>query len=181
MLNKSIFITVRMGSTRLPNKALKKIGDKTSIEFLINRLRYSSFFDNIVLCTTNLSRDDVLVEIARKNKIDYYRGSEEDKLLRWLGAVNKYKVEFFVTADGDDSFCEPYLIDLAFKQYKRNKSDYIQSTGIICGAFTNGISSNAIKQVCEVKDTSDTEMIWPYFTDTGLFKVEELEEVPKKF
>ena len=32
-----------------------------------------------------------------------------------------------------------------------------------------------------IKDTNDTEMMWVYFTDTGLFNVQELENVPEVY
>ena len=69
----SIFITVRTGSSRLPKKALEEIGNRTTIEFLIDRLKLSSYADNIVLCTTTLDEDDVLIEIAKK-KTRSWRG-----------------------------------------------------------------------------------------------------------
>ena len=177
----AVFITVRTGSTRLPNKALLKIRDKTTIEHLIKRVKKSKLANEIVLCTTTLSQDDVLCEIAEKNNIKYYRGSVEDKLERWKGAVDQYSVDFFVTADGDDLFCDPELIDLAFKQYQQNNCDFIKSEGVICGAFTYGIKASALRAVCEIKDTDNTEMMWVYFTDTGLFNVENLQNIPSEF
>lgn len=177
----SIFITVRTGSTRLPNKALLMIEGKTTIEHLIDRAKRSKLSDKIVLCTTTLPEDDVLCHIAVKNDIYYYRGSVEDKLERWNGAAKKHGVEFFVTADGDDLFCEPELIDLAFEQYNKNKCDFIKADGVVCGSFTYGIKTSALKKVCKIKDSENTEMMWVYFEDTGLFKVQELENVPREF
>ena len=180
-MNKGIFITVRTGSSRLPNKALLKIKNKTTIEHLISRVKKSNLADKIILCTTYLPEDNILCEIARNNEILYHRGSVEDKLMRWNEACEKYSIDFFVTADGDDLFCEPELIDLAFKQYNNSDIDFIMSDEIICGTFTYGIKSSALRKVCEIKNTSNTEMMWPYFTDTGLFKVESLQEIPKEF
>ena len=177
----SIFITVRTGSTRLPNKALLMIEGRTTIEHLIDRAKRSKLSDKIVLCTTTLPEDDVLCHIAVKNDIYYYRGSVEDKLERWNGAAKKHGVEFFVTADGDDLFCEPELIDLAFEQYNKSKCDFIKADGVVCGSFTYGIKTSALKKVCKIKDSENTEMMWVYFTDTGLFKVRELENVPDEF
>lgn len=178
---KSIFITVRTGSTRLKNKCLLEIDGLSSIEFLIRRLKNSKKADHIVLCTTVRQEDDVLVDIARTNRIDFFRGSEADKLARWNGACELYNTNFFVTADGDDPFCEPTLIDLAFNQYEQNNSSFIEAENIICGAFTNGISARALKKVCEIKGTKDTEMIWPYFKETKLFEVEQLNSVNERF
>ena len=96
---------------------------------------------------------------------------------RWYGAAKKYNVEFFVTADGDDLFCEPELIDLAFKQYMENNADFIEGQNVPCGAFTYGIKTEALKKVCEIKGTADTEMMWTYFKDTNLFKCEKLKNI----
>jgi len=178
-MKKAIFITVRTGSTRLPKKCLLKIQGLTTIQHLIRRVKKSKLADIIILCTTELKEDDILCKIAKKEEIECFRGSVLDKLERWRGAAEKFNVEFFVTADGDDLFCEPELIDLAFKQYKKDKPDFIEGEGLVCGAFTYGIKTKALKKVCEIKDTKDTEMMWVYFKNTNLFKCEELEGVNK--
>jgi len=158
-----------------------KINNKTTIEYLIERAKRSRRAELIVLCTTHLKEDDVLCEIAKRHGIECFRGPVEDKLMRWLQAVEKFDIEFFVTADGDDLFCEPELIDLAFEQYEKHQPDFIESEGLICGAFSYAIKASALRKVCEIKDTDDTEMMWVYFTKTGLFKTETLQNVPAIF
>jgi spore coat polysaccharide biosynthesis protein SpsF len=171
-----IFITVRTGSTRLPNKALLEINGKTTIEHLIDRIKLIKKSRMIVLCTTRKPNDDVLENIAIKNNIECFRGSEDDKLARWEGAVNKYSVDFFVTVDGDDLFCDPDLIDLAISQMEADSCDMIKTPeDLICGAFTYCISAPALHRVCEIKASENTEMMWGYFTETGLFKVRDLQ------
>jgi len=177
-MNKAIFITVRTRSIRLKKKCLLKIQGLTTIQHLIRRVKRSKEADILILCTTELKEDDVLCNIAEKESIKYFRGSMVDKLERWNGAASKFNVEFFVTADGDDLFCEPELIDLAFKQYGNNKPDFIEGKNIPCGSFTYAIKTSALKKVCEIKATEDTEMMWTYFKDTNLFNCEELENIP---
>lgn len=175
-MKKAIFMTVRTGSTRLPNKALLEMNGRPTIENLIRRVKRSKKAELIVLCTTDRPEDKVLCDLAEKNGIKYFQGSEQDKLERWHGAARQYDVEFFVTADGDDLFCEPELIDLAFGQYERTGADFIEGgPELICGSFTYAIKAAALKKVCEIKDSQDTEMMWVYFTDTGLFKTEKLD------
>ncbi|MDP2932966.1 MAG: hypothetical protein Q8N81_02435, partial [bacterium] len=107
--------------------------------------------------------------------IDCFRGSLEDKLIRWNGAVEKFHVDYFVTVDGDDTFADPELIDLAIEQMLANPCDFLKiPRDLVCGGAEFCISSSALKKVCEIKDTSDTEMMWVYFTDTGLFDVRDL-------
>tara|TARA_R110002033_G_scaffold170998_4_gene215193 strand:- start:924 stop:1682 length:759 start_codon:yes stop_codon:yes gene_type:complete len=179
MNKKAIFITVRTGSSRLPNKALLEINGKTTIEHLISRVKKSEKADAIILCTTTLENDNILCEIAERNEILYFRGSENDKLERWNGACKKFGIDFFVTADGDDLFCDPHLIDLSFRQYEdsNHQVDFIKSDEVICGVFTYAIKASALKKVCEIKCTDDTEMMWVYFTDTKLFNIQTLQNV----
>lgn len=178
-MNKAIFVTVRTGSSRLPKKALLEINGRTTIELVIDRAKRSSKAQIIILCTTKLKNDDVFCQIAQKNGIAFFRGSAEDKLMRWKGAAEKFEVEFFVTADGDDLLCDPELVDLAFEQYDRSGADFIEGKNIPCGGFTYGIKVSALNKVCEIKDSTDTEMMWVYFTDTGLFKTETLGNIPE--
>jgi len=180
-MKKAIFITVRTASTRLPQKCLLEINGRPTIEHLIARIKRSKQAEIVVLCTTELKDDDILCQIAERKGINYFRGSEEDKLERWNSSARKYDVEFFVTADGDDLFCEPELIDMAFDQYERTKPDFIAGKDLICGSFTYAIKASALKKVCEIKDTNETEMMWVYFSDTGLFKTEDLLNVPEIF
>jgi spore coat polysaccharide biosynthesis protein SpsF len=174
---KAIFITVRSDSKRLPKKALIEINGKPTIQYVIDRAIKTGY--PVILCTTELENDDILCDIAIENGILFYRGSIEDKLERWRGAAELYDVEFFVTADGDDLLCDPELVEMAFNQYEETKADFIEGVNIPCGAFTYGIKVSALNKVCEIKGTSDTEMMMPYFTETGLFQVEPLWNVPK--
>ena len=50
-MNRAIFITVRSGSTRLPNKSQKEILGSPTIEHLIKRVKRSKLADIIILCT----------------------------------------------------------------------------------------------------------------------------------
>lgn len=182
-MKKAIFITTRTRSTRLPKKCLLKIQGLTVIQHLIRRVKKSKLVDIIVLCTTDLKEDDILSNIAKKEKIKCFRGSVTDKLERWRGAAEKFGIEFFVTADGDDIFCEPTLIDLAFKQWMEEAPDFIYGDGVKgvdvpCGAFTYAIKTKALKKVCEIKNTDDTEMMWVYFKNTKLFNCQKLKGVP---
>jgi len=124
-------------------------------------------------------RPSMLPVPEARNGIEYHRGSVSDKLERWNGACHEYGIDFFVTADGDDLFCDPEMMDLAFTQYNADGSiDFIKSDDVVCGSFTYGIKHTALKKVCEIKDTDDTEMMWVYFTDTGLFNVQDLQNIP---
>ena len=169
------FITARMGSTRLPGKHLLQIMEKPVIEHLIERVRQAKLPRQVVLCTTVLPEDDVLDQIAKKAGILAFRGHPTDILIRWLKAAELYHVDFIVSADGDDVFCDPKHIDKVVEHFLETNADYITCCGLPFGASPSGIKVEALRKVCELKLDEDTEGQSRYFTQTGLFRVEYLD------
>ena len=191
-MKNAIFISVRSNSTRLPNKATLDLCGKPTIQYLIENntdpefkqrhienLKKSKHAQKIILCTSTQSQDEILCQIAKKMDIDFFRGSLEDKLQRWLGACKKYNIDFFVNADGDDLFFDHGLADHIFEQHRESPCDFIDGRGLYNDVY--GISTPALKRVCEIKATDETEFIRPYFTDTGLFNVTSVENLPTKY
>lgn len=177
-MRKAIFITVRMDSSRLPDKTMKKILGKSVLEHVINRAKQTTRFDEIIVCTTQREVDNRIAETAVQSGVKVYRGSLEDKLERWNGAAKEYDIDYIVTFDGDDLFCDPYLLDKGAVQIAEGRFDFIELPhGLICGAFTYAFTAKALEKVCEIKDSTDTEMMWTYFTDTGFFRTGVLEGV----
>jgi spore coat polysaccharide biosynthesis protein SpsF len=174
-MKSAIFITVRSDSRRLPQKALLPILGKPTIEMVILRAKLVRNADTVIVCTTERSLDDGIVEIASRCGVQHFRGSLEDKLDRWLGATRQFNIDFFVTSDGDDLLCDPELMEAGIEQLKTTDVDFLEAPeGLICGSFTYGIRSSALEKVCTIKGTSDTEMMWVYFKDTGLFNAATL-------
>ncbi len=166
----AIFLSVREKATRLPKKVLLDIQGKNVTEHLIDRLKTAKSPDMIVLCTSTHPNDTILVEIAEKSGIESFRGSEDDKLDRYLKAADKYDLDFVVIVDGDDIFCDPEYIDKVIDRYAKTGADYITTDGLPLGAAPFGVKVEALRKVCQLKTESDTEVWGGYFTDTGLFK-----------
>ncbi len=174
----AIFITIRMDSSRLPNKTMKVILGKPVIMHIVQRALLAKQFDEVIVCTTTREVDDVVAEQAVIAGAKVFRGSLEDKLERWNGAAKEYNIDYIVTFDGDDLFCDPHLLDKGAEQIADGRYDFIEAPPhLICGAFTYAFTSKALAKVCEIKATEDTEMMWTYFKDTGLFKTGYLEGV----
>lgn len=175
-----IFITVRTGSTRLKNKAILKIKDKHTIEYVINACKKSKHADKIILCTTNNPSDTILCDIAEKNNINYFRGSEENKWERWKEACKKYKIDFFVTADGDDLFYSHLLSDACLSQYKesRIKDLVIDGQGLYNDVY--GFARKSIIDISKIKNahTLEPHIAIPFLKDKN-FNVQRIKNYPK--
>jgi spore coat polysaccharide biosynthesis protein SpsF len=174
-MRKAVFITVRSDSSRLPQKAYKEILGKPVIEMVMRRAKLVKGTDMIVVCTTERDIDNRIIDIAEKVGVNYFRGSVNDKLDRWYNAAKMFDIDIIATFDGDDLFCAPELIDNGLRQIERENLDFLKGPdGLVSGAFTYCIKTTALAKVCSIKDTDDTEMMWTYFEDTGLFKIGEL-------
>lgn len=171
------FIHVRTRSSRLQDKPLKLIAGKRAVEHVIDRIKLVRNADLVVLCTTAKPEDDILEKIALKYSIECFRGSANDVLVRWLGAAEKFHVDYFVEIDGgDDIFTDPEIVSMFIEQMKKDPADFIKPPdGFVCGGSSGGcISVSALKRVCKIKSTNNTHNWDPYFTQNKLFKVTNL-------
>jgi len=173
--NIPVFITARMGSTRLPGKHLLEICGKPVIEQMITRIKQTKLPEFIVLCTTSLTEDDVLIEIANRCNIKIFRGNPTDILKRWLDTADHFGVQHFISAEADDVFCDPEFIDIIIQELQKNTYDYISCKGLPFGVTPTGIKVEALRKICSLKKENDTEGQERFFTKTGLFKVHYIE------
>jgi len=116
-----ITITVRMKSTRLPNKVLLKIKGRRFIDHMIDRLKLAQRPSEIVLCTSDLEEDDILIQIAKENRIKYYRGNPDDVMLRIYNGAKKYEADVICSTTGDNAFTDPIIMDKMIKFFEKNK------------------------------------------------------------
>ena len=178
----SIFISVRSNSTRLPNKAIANICGKKSIEYLIDNLKRSKKSSSIILCTTQSTKDDILCEIAEDKGINFFRGSEEDKLQRWLGACEKFDVEMFAECGGDDIFCDYRLIDLVLKEYELYKPDFIDGKDLYNDVY--GITKHLLEKICSEKKDNilETHDVSDYIknNDTKYYRLQNVSDIFQK-
>lgn len=177
-MNRAIFITIRKDSSRLPDKAVRNIYGSKVMEMILKRAKLARNFEEVIVCTTTRQVDDEIEDISVRMGAKVFRGSLQDKLERWNGAAKEYGVDYIATFDGDDLFCEPKLLDMGIEQIVSRGLDFIEApAGLICGAFTYAFTAKSLARVCEIKNTDDTEMMWTYFKDTGLFRIGALEGV----
>ena len=87
--NKKILaiILARSGSSRLKNKVLLKINKSTILDIFIKRLTNCKNIDKIILATSKNQNDKKIIKIAKKNKINFYVGDEQDVLGRVLARI----------------------------------------------------------------------------------------------
>jgi predicted dehydrogenase/spore coat polysaccharide biosynthesis protein SpsF (cytidylyltransferase family) len=156
-------------------KVIKPMHGKPMIVHMLDRLKQSKSLNDIIICTSKESQDDPLVDIAEKEGVQCYRGDGDDVIGRLLGAAEKYDIDYVVNITADCPFVDPLYIDQVIDVYKKTNADLIRAWDLPHGAFSYGIKTDAMRKVIELKKSTDTEVWYQYFTDTGLFNVVDLD------
>jgi len=121
-------IQVRLNSSRLPKKALEKIGGFNSIEWMINRLQKSEKIDKIVVATTNSNMDDAIEDLCKSLNVDCFRGSEDDVLNRISQMLKHYNYENHLEFYGDSPFPDPSMVDDFILKYEKTGKLFLSNT-----------------------------------------------------
>jgi spore coat polysaccharide biosynthesis protein SpsF len=161
-------IEARMGSSRLPGKVLMDIAGKPALSRLLDRLRAVPNLDDIVLATSTASVDDALVEWAKREKVDYFRGSEDDVLDRVVRAQAKAGSEIVVEVTGDCPLLCPDIIELGIETFHANSCDVVSNCGTVAtfpqGADVQVFPWARLKEVADkIDDPPAREHVALYF------------------
>ncbi|GEA29287.1 cytidylyltransferase domain-containing protein [Clostridium diolis] len=171
-------VQARMGSTRLSGKVLKKICGKTVLEHDIDRLRRVENINEIVVATTNLEKDHVIIEEANKLGVKYFRGSEKDVLSRYYYAAKENNVDIIVRVTSDCPLIDSEVTEKIIQYYidSNDKYDYVSNT--IDRTYPRGLDTEVFsfkvleKAFNEAKNMRDREHVTPYIWDNpNLFKL----------
>ena len=114
-----------MESTRLPGKALLKLGNYPVLEWVISRVKTSKQLTKVALATTTKSSDDSLCELATSLGIEVFRGFENDVLGRFTAAVKQFPADVIIRVCADNPFVSGYEIDLLISEYANNPVKYL--------------------------------------------------------
>ena len=150
-------ITARLKSTRLPKKLTLEVVGEFYITWMVRRLKLAADLDEIVICTSTNPQDDPLEDVARKEGIKCFRGSEEDVASRLYEASQKYELDYFINMTADCPFVPYDYISSLIELYKETDADLIKCYDLPEGMFLSGVKPSAMKRVIEMKDTGFME------------------------
>jgi spore coat polysaccharide biosynthesis protein SpsF len=154
-----VLVQARSSSRRFPRKILHIIYGKTLIEHVILKINKSKNVSNIVVATSNNKSDDNLVNLLKKNNINYFRGELKNVAKRLLRAAEKYQKKYFIRINADSPLIDFKLIDLSIKIFLKKKYDLI--TNVFPRSFPPGQSVEIIKTSVlkkSIKDMNETEL-----------------------
>jgi glutamate-1-semialdehyde 2,1-aminomutase len=113
-----------MGSTRFPNKVMRRICGTPMIGLLLERLSNAKRVDQIVLATSEDPRNAVLDEYVRSLGYLVHHGSEDDVLDRYYRAAKEAGAATVVRVTGDCPLIDPALVDAVIDKFVESGADY---------------------------------------------------------
>lgn len=137
-------IQARCGSTRFPNKVFALIDGKPLLWHVVNRLKYATKIDDIIVATTISEKDDKIEEWCKENNVHCFRGSEENVLNRYYSASEAFPSDYVVRITADDPFKEPKVIDAVVTKLMEEGYDHV--TNNLPPSFPEGLDCEAFKK-----------------------------------
>ena len=118
-------IQARMGSVRLPGKTLLRVGSVPLIDRVIKYTAEVYSQRDIILATTDLPEDDVLVNyVSNKWGIGIYRGSSSNVRSRFIEVAELNSFETIMRITADDPFKIRSHLEKAREIISRGEIDY---------------------------------------------------------
>lgn len=102
-------VQARVGSTRLPAKVLLDLGGATALERCLRRVQRFEGLAEVVVATTDLPEDDLIVAAARRLGFPSFRGSSDDVLSRYVGAARSAGADAIVRCTSDCPLLDPAI------------------------------------------------------------------------
>lgn len=167
-MKNAAIIQARMGSTRLPGKVMMKIDKRNPVlYYVIKQLQNSKYLSKIVVATTGIQEDDIVVEFVNEMDIDYFRGSSTDVLDRYYKCAKKFSLSSIVRITADNPLIDPLIVDKVIEKFNSDSYDYVTNTQprtFPQGTETEMFSFQALEKAwCEAKKPSEREHVTPYF------------------
>jgi spore coat polysaccharide biosynthesis protein SpsF len=117
-------VQVRMGSSRLPGKALMPIAGKPALGHLLDRLTFCKLLDGVVVATATTPENDPIAEFCAARRTPCFRGSEDDVLGRTLSALQNENANVGVEVFGDCPLIDPRIVDLMIETFVQANGAY---------------------------------------------------------
>lgn len=162
-------IQARTGSLRLPSKIFLQFCGKTDLYHVYNRVKKSKKIDSIIIATTDKKTDDSIVEFSMAERINCYRGNEDDVLDRFYHCCEQYGLiesDIVVRITADCPLIDPYVIDDVIQYLQDNDYDYVSNA--IEPTYPDGLDvevflfSSLKKSWEEAQLISEREHVTPY-------------------
>jgi len=158
-------VQARTGSTRLPGKVLADLGGKPLLRFMLDRLSGLAV-DDLVVATSDLSRDQAVAEVAAAASVAVVRGSEGDVLDRFRLALDRFPAAHVVRLTADCPLMDPAVVEAVVERHRATGADY--TSNVLPRTFPKGLDVEVargdalLSAAREATDQPEREHVTPF-------------------
>jgi len=178
-MNIVAIIQARMGSSRLPGKVSMDLGGETVLGRVVRRLQRSRHISKIVVATTTVPADEVIVAECDRLEVLCFRGSEHDVLDRYYQAARANAADAVVRITSDCPLIDPELVDETVEVFRDEHADY--ASNVFPRTYPRGLdtevfSFDALDRAWrEAREAHQREHVTPYlYEHPQIFKLASL-------
>jgi spore coat polysaccharide biosynthesis protein SpsF len=171
-------LQARFSSTRLPGKVLKPILGVPMLVHQIERIKSSKMLAEVIVATSADATDDLLAQTIAARGETVFRGSLDNVLERFYGAVKSstHRPQHVVRLTGDCPLVDPAIIDEIVSHHLISGSDYTSNS--VQPTYPDGLDVEVMtlsaleKAMREAHLPSHFEHVTPYIhQNPEIFKV----------
>jgi spore coat polysaccharide biosynthesis protein SpsF len=165
----AIVTQARVGSTRLPSKVLKVLGESTLLEIHLDNAKRSKLATAFIVATTDETSAFLIEEKAKAQNWICFKGSTNDVLARFYHACENLKPDYIVRITSDCPLVQPDLIDDLINYASKNQLEYASTSenfpdGVDAEIFTWEMLDLAFNKA---KLTSEREHVTPWIRNNA--------------
>lgn len=142
-------VQARMTSTRFPGKVLAPLLGEPMILRQLERVSRSEKIDELIVATSTDPSDDPLVDVLHSAGYSVFRGSLDDVLARFIGAIDAFEnhtgdpVNVVVRLTADCPLASPQVIDEVIRAFETAEVDYLSNT--MTPTYPDGLDAEVVK------------------------------------
>lgn len=176
-------IQARMGSSRLPGKVLRHLGDRPVMDWVVRAARLAAGIDDVIVATSTQPADDAVVEACGRTGTRVVRGPAEDVLARFVAVVKRHPHDIVVRLTADCPLLDPEVIATTVAAFSPAACDYLSTTVIRSlprGLDVEVLSASALRSAdAEAAGVDRAHVTSFIYRDPERFRVSGLVFLPK--
>jgi spore coat polysaccharide biosynthesis protein SpsF len=139
----AVVAQARMTSERLPGKVLRDLGgDKTTLEYLVDRITRAQRSDLAVIATSVDPSDDPVEALCAKIGVACHRGPLADVAARYLEVAERFALDAFVRVTADSPLLDQSLVDRGIELFEEGGAEVV--TNVFPSTFASGHSLEVV-------------------------------------
>lgn len=139
----AVIIQARMSSTRLPGKVLMDLLGQPMLARQLRRVRECRELNELVVATTDQSVDDAIADLCIREGVQYFRGSENDVVSRYVGAAQLVKADVVVRMTADCPLIDPQVTDRVVTELTSGVPACDYASNVIQRTYPRGLDVEA--------------------------------------